>query len=66
MFRAGEASAVAPFDYLRLLFAGMVGIPLFSEYPDLWTVGGAVVVVASTIYIAQREARLRRAGERDR
>ncbi len=61
-FRAGEASAVAPFDYLRLLFAGMVGIALFSEYPDLWTIGGAVVVVASTVYIAQREARLKRAG----
>jgi drug/metabolite transporter (DMT)-like permease len=62
-FRAGEASAVAPFDYLRLLFAGMIGILLFSEYPDLWTIGGAAVVVASTVYIAQREARLKRAGE---
>ena len=64
-FRAGEASAVAPFDYLRLLFAGLIGIILFGEYPDLWTIGGAAVVVASTIYIAQREARLRRAGEKD-
>ena len=64
-FRAGEASAVAPFDYLRLLFAGMVGVVLFSEYPDLWTIGGAVIVVASTIYIAQREARLKWAGEQE-
>ena len=62
-FRAGEASAVAPFDYLRLLFAGMIGIALFSEYPDLWTIGGAAVVVASTVYIAQREARLKRTGD---
>jgi len=61
-FRAGEASAVAPFDYLRLLFAGMIGLALFNEVPDLRTVGGAVVVVASTLYIAQREARLKRAG----
>lgn len=64
-FRAGEASAVAPFDYLRLLFAGVIGILLFSEYPDYWTIGGAVIVVASTVYIAQREARLLRAGELD-
>jgi drug/metabolite transporter (DMT)-like permease len=63
-FRAGEASAVAPFDYLRLLFAGLIGIALFSEYPDFWTIGGAAVVVASTIYIAQREARLKRAGDK--
>ena len=64
-FRAGEASAVAPFDYLRLLFAGMIGVILFSEYPDFWTVGGAVIVVASTVYIAQREARLKRAGDKE-
>jgi drug/metabolite transporter (DMT)-like permease len=61
-FRAGEASAVAPFDYLRLLFAAAIGIALFSEYPDLWTIGGAVIVIASTVYIAQREARLKHAG----
>jgi drug/metabolite transporter (DMT)-like permease len=65
-FRAGEASAVAPFDYLRLLFAGAIGAALFSEWPDLWTVLGAAVVVASTVYIARREARLRRAGEVDK
>jgi drug/metabolite transporter (DMT)-like permease len=64
-FRAGEASAVAPFDYLRLLFAAAIGVALFSEYPDLWTIGGAVIVIASTIYIAQREARLKHAGARE-
>jgi drug/metabolite transporter (DMT)-like permease len=63
-FRAGEASAVAPFDYLRLLFAGIIGL-FFSEYPDLWTIGGAAVVVASTVYIAQREARLKQSGAKD-
>jgi drug/metabolite transporter (DMT)-like permease len=64
-FRVGEASAVAPFDFLRLLFAALIGVALFSEYPDLWTIGGAVIVVASTLYIAQREARLKRAGARE-
>jgi len=64
-FRVGEASAVAPFDYLRLLFAALIGVALFSEFPDLWTIGGAVIVVASTIYIAQREARLKQAGVKE-
>jgi drug/metabolite transporter (DMT)-like permease len=57
-FRAGEASAVAPFDYLRLIFAGVVGILLFSEWPTVWTLTGAVVIVASTVYIARRESAL--------
>jgi hypothetical protein len=31
--------------------------------PDGWTIGGATVIVGSTVYIAQREARLMRAGD---
>lgn len=60
-FKAGEASAVAPFDYLRLLFAGAIGFVIFSELPDHWTLIGAALIIGSTIYIAQREARLGRA-----
>ncbi|MGH6893914.1 MAG: EamA family transporter [Dongiaceae bacterium] len=58
-FRAGEASAVAPFDYSRLIFTGLVGLVFFAEVPDGWTLAGAGLIVASTIYIARREARLR-------
>jgi drug/metabolite transporter (DMT)-like permease len=60
-YRAGEASLVAPFDYLRLLFAGIAGYLAFAETIDLWTVAGAAVIVASTVYIARRETRVRRA-----
>ena len=56
-YRIGEATAVAPFDYTRLLFAGGFGLLFFAEVPDLWTVAGAAVIVASTVYIARREAR---------
>lgn len=59
-FRTGEASAVAPFDYSRLIFTGAVGLIFFSEVPDAWTLGGAGLIVASTIYLARREARLAR------
>jgi len=58
-FRAGEASAVAPFDYLRLPMAATVGFIGFSELPTIWTFVGAAVIVASTLYIAHREAQLR-------
>ena len=61
-FRAGEASAVAPFDYTRLSFAATAGFLLFAEVPDVWTFAGAAVIVASTLYIARREARLARRG----
>ena len=35
-YRSGEATAVAPFDYSRILFATALGIFLFGEWPDAW------------------------------
>ncbi len=55
-FRVGEASFVAPFDYVRLLFAGTAGVVFFAETPDVWTYAGAVLIIGSTLYIARREA----------
>ena len=60
-FKAGDASVVAPFDYLRLLFAGAVGFAVFTELPDRWTLTGAGLIIASTVYIVHREARTGRA-----
>ena len=59
-YRAGEASVVAPFDYLRLPIAATIGFIGFAELPALWTFVGAGVIVASTLYIAHREVQLRR------
>ncbi len=56
-FRAGEATVVAPFDYTKLLLAGLIGFTLFGEVPDRWTLVGATIIVGATLYIARREAR---------
>lgn len=59
-YLCGEATFVAPFDYMRLLYAGFLGWLFFAELPDRWTWIGAGVIVASTLYIAYREAELSR------
>jgi drug/metabolite transporter (DMT)-like permease len=59
-FAAGEMSAVAPFDYLRLPFAVFVGWMLWGDMPVIWTYVGAAIVIASALYIAYREAHLAR------
>ncbi len=59
-YAVGEASAMAPFDYTRLLFAAIAGFIVFSEVPDEWTIVGAAIIVGSTLYIARREAQLGR------
>src|SRR5471032_2775367 len=60
-FAAGEMSAVAPFDYLRLPFAVFVGWLIWGEMPMIWTYVGAAIVIGSALYIAYREATLARA-----
>ncbi len=55
-FRAGEMSFVAPFEYTKLLLAGALGFVLFAEVPDRWSLLGAAVIVAATLYIAKRDA----------
>ncbi len=53
-FKLGEATFVIPFDYLRLIYAGLYGIALFNEVPAMVSMAGAVVIVASSLYILRR------------
>ena len=59
-FREAEATAVLPADFLRMLWAALLGFLFFGEVPEelVW-VGGAMIFGA-TIYIAYRESRLER------
>lgn len=52
-----EASLLAPLDFLRLIFAGVLGYFLFAQTPDVWTVAGSIIVAGSAIYVTRREAR---------
>lgn len=56
-YSIGEANAVGPIEYVRLIYAGLFGYFLFSEVPDLWTLTGGLVIVGSTLFIARDEAR---------
>lgn len=55
-FSAGEANAVGPIEYIRLIYAALFGYFLFNEIPSIWTGLGAILIVASAIYIARDEA----------
>lgn len=52
-----EASAVVAFGYSRMIFALGIGFLIWGEIPDLWSLGGAAIIVASTLFIGLREAR---------
>src|SRR3954454_8508756 len=58
-FRYADASVLAPFSYTQLLWVTVLGFVIFGELPDIWTITGAVFIVASGLYTAHRE-RVRR------
>jgi drug/metabolite transporter (DMT)-like permease len=55
--RTGDVSVVAPFRYIRLVFALGVGVTVFGERPDALTLIGAAVIVGSGLYTLVRQAR---------
>lgn len=55
--RAGEAVAVAPCSYTRIIYATLFGFFIFGELPAWSTFAGAAVIVGSTLYLALRERR---------
>jgi len=56
-FSITEASVVAPFAYLGIVFATGWGILLFDQWPDRWTLIGALVIVGAGLYVWHRETR---------
>jgi len=59
-YRVATASLLAPFQYAQIVFAAFCGWLVFGDVPDLWVVTGTGVVIASGLYVLQRESQLRR------
>ncbi len=59
-FAVTEATAVLPYDFVRLPMMALAGYALYAEVPDIWTWIGATVILASSVYMAHRESRAHR------
>ena len=55
--RLAPASALAPFMYTQIVWMILVGYIFFGDVPDLWTLVGAAIVVASGLLLFAGEAR---------
>ncbi|MGI9490138.1 MAG: DMT family transporter [Geminicoccaceae bacterium] len=58
-FQLAEASVLQPYIYTGLVGAIAVGYVVFDDLPDLPTVIGAAIIVASGLYVLAREQRMR-------
>ncbi|MBU8872293.1 DMT family transporter [Reyranella sp. MMS21-HV4-11] len=52
-----EAGAVQPYSYTLLVFVTILGVIVFGDVPDHWTLAGAAVIVASGLYTWHHERR---------
>ncbi len=59
-FKLADASALAPYDFMRLPFIAVPAYLVFGEVPDLWAWIGAAVIFSSSLGMTHIEARARR------
>lgn len=58
-YKIATTSALAPYLYLQMVWMVGLGYLVFHQLPDLWTLAGAAIIVASGLYILYRERVLR-------
>ncbi|MFP4313732.1 MAG: DMT family transporter [Alphaproteobacteria bacterium] len=52
-----DAAMFGALEYTVLLWGTIFGYFLFSEVPDIWTISGAGIIVASGLYLVYRETK---------
>jgi len=62
--RVADASALQPFRYTRLVFSIIAGVLIFGERPDMLTLAGAALIIATGFYTFLRERYLGRVAQR--
>ena len=51
------ASKIQPFNYFTLVWAIIISVLFFDEFPDYWTLSGAALIILSGLYVLQRSSR---------
>ena len=49
------ASTLAPLGYLEIVSGAILGLVVFGEFPDAWTLCGATIIISAGLYITYRE-----------
>lgn len=57
------ASKLSPFLYTQIIWATLLGLLIFDNFPDAATLTGGAIVIGSGLYIWRRESVLRTGGD---
>ena len=53
----GDATALVPLDYLRVIYAAALGFLLFGEVPGWSSLAGMALIMAASLYLVLTERR---------
>lgn len=59
-YRAGEVSVVTGMEYTKLIYASLIGIMVFAEWPDSNTLAGAAIIISASAFTIWRENKVRK------
>ncbi|NCO03067.1 MAG: DMT family transporter [Alphaproteobacteria bacterium] len=54
-FSRGDSSMLAPLQYSQIIWGTIIGLIIFNEIPEKWTIIGATVIILSGVYLFYRE-----------
>ena len=57
-YERSETSLVAPFAYTEIVWATLLGLMFFGDFPDLYTFLGTAIIIASGVYVVGRERKI--------
>lgn len=57
-YRLASIGILAPFQYVEIIGATLLGLLIFNEFPDAITWAGVAIIVSSGMYVFHREAKL--------
>ena len=57
-YRLSDAATLAPFEYVALPMAIMLGWLVFDDLPDVWVLLGCALIAGSGVYVYRRKGKL--------
>jgi drug/metabolite transporter (DMT)-like permease len=58
-YRRATTAALAPYPFLQIIWMLAFGYFIFHQFPDVYTLCGAAIVIGSGLYVVHRERQLR-------
>jgi drug/metabolite transporter (DMT)-like permease len=54
-YKHAQASRLAPFEYVMIIWVTILSYLLWDEIPDMATISGIAIIIVSGIYVLRRE-----------